>query len=38
MNAQQKFDHWLKIAKEELVIANELFNSGHLIHMAFMCQ
>ena len=38
MDNQEKFEHWLNKAKEELNVAKTLFDNGHWLYVAFMCQ
>jgi HEPN domain-containing protein len=38
MNSQEKYEHWLNIAQEDLHVTNTLFNNQHYLYVTFMCQ
>jgi HEPN domain-containing protein len=38
MDSQEKFDHWLKLAKYDLETAEAMFSTGRWLYVAFTCQ
>jgi HEPN domain-containing protein len=38
MDAQEKYEHWLDVAKYDLDTADAMFNTGRWLYVAFMCQ
>lgn len=38
MNEQEKYEHWLDVAKYDLDTADAMYDSGRWIYVAFMCQ
>jgi HEPN domain-containing protein len=38
MDAQEKYEYWLDIAKYDLETANAMYSSGRWLYVVFMCQ
>lgn len=38
MNADEKYEYWLDIAKYDLETADTMFAGGRWLYVAFMCQ
>ena len=38
MDKAEKFEHWLRIAEEDLKVAEAIYASAYWLHSAFMCQ
>ena len=38
MTAQEKYDHWLDIARYDLETADTMLSSGRWLYVVFMCQ
>ncbi|MCL1918608.1 MAG: HEPN domain-containing protein [Peptococcaceae bacterium] len=38
MDAQEKFEYWLDIARYDLGVAESMAENGHWIYVVFMCQ
>ena len=38
MNAQEKYEFWLDIARYDLKTANAMYSSGRWLYVVFMCQ